>query len=209
MQRPDQWRVSLETVEPGWLLVPTSMDDQAQTTWVTERTAELRTMWGEEWQPGYDEAVTGLLTAAAQERTSSDAALLFQVWPVAAPIAVMCRVGVLENNGLPPWGEWLGVAHRIEAPNIGPGVQYTHQRTHTGDDQETVEVFSMAYVFDDGESVLVAALQESPALILNELQQGFVGLLDSLRLEAADGTVFNSKEPAGILDDGPWPLESV
>ncbi|SEE90336.1 hypothetical protein [Ruania alba] len=208
MDGRDRWTATVETVAPGWLLVPAGMDDAARAQWVDGRATELRDIWGAEWTHDYDDDVRSLLDAAAGERSESDALLLFQVWPVFAPIACMCRIAVLPNDGLPPWDTWDGVAHRVEAPHVGPGVQYTERRVYTDDGGE-VEVFSTAFVFNDGATALVVALQEMPAPVLNDVRAGFIGLLDSLRLESADGTVFTSDEPAGIYDDGPWRLEAV
>ncbi|WP_159620947.1 hypothetical protein [Ruania rhizosphaerae] len=209
MTEPDRWSVGLETVAPGWLLIPAGMSEEDRTAWVDARVAELREAWGAEWGPGSEDRVRSLLVAGAEERSESDALLLFQVWPVFAPIAAMCRIAVLPNDGLPPWSEWGGVAHRVEAPHVGPGVQYTERHEREMGGAGLHEVFSTALVFNDDRSALVIALQEMPAIVLNDIRDGFVGLLDSIRLQAPDGSAFASQEPAGVLDDGPWRVEAV
>ncbi len=208
---PEQarWTVSLDTVSPGWLRIPTLTDSDAREQWIAERTDDLRGMWEKDWQEGYEAAVPEQLRAAAEERLASDVSMLFQIWPVRVPATVMCRVAILVNDTVYPWNEWSGVAHRVEAPHVGPGVQYTHHRYYVDEDGQRTDLFSLAFVFDDGESLLVVTLQESPAPAISAVLEGFIGLLDTLRMETADGTPFVSREPKGILDDGPWRLEDA
>src|SRR5690625_3557069 len=209
MTRTTEWVVSLETAEPGWLLVPSDLSSHERDTWIAEISDELRTAWADGWQDGYEATVRHWLEIALEDRDTSAAHMVFQVWPVFAPVAALGRVIVVPSREAPAWTKIDGVVHRVHAASVGPGLQWARRRTVIDDEGEKYELCSLSYVFDDGESTLIVALEETAVELVSRILTGFVGLLDSIRMETENGDSFASVEPRGILEDSPWTLEEA
>jgi hypothetical protein len=201
------WSLAVQTTEPGWLMLPDGLERDAREPWVAEAAAELRAAWGELWQPEHDDVVPRLLAQALDDRAASPSIAVFQVWPIFAPVAAMCRITVVPTAVAPPWREMGGVLQPIEAAGLGAGLQWTHGSEMTLPDGSTIDMVSVHFAFDDGETTVIVGVDETLAALFVRMQPGLRGMLDTVRVERAGGSPFEAHAPEGFLRDETWPIE--
>lgn len=185
------WQARCSTTQAGWLGIPRLAEHEGD-AWITARAAELRDDWAERWQPEHAAMVGEMLRAALERR--GDDLLVFQVWPVRAPIAATVRIGGLASAQLPDWRRVEGIVQLIDAPGIGPGVQLT--RSH--DEGEGVRSGTVDLVFDDGADAVMVRVEPTLRELLDMLAPGLAGVLASLEVDRPDGTRFRALPPAGV-----------
>lgn len=213
MTSVDGW--SLDLVEdidiPGWVFVPEGLGRPEQEVWLGEAGQLLTEIIGSE-NSGDPVAtareVRTVLESGLAARADSGSYVIYQVWPVVAPAAVICHVNVVSSNDLPDWSELDGAMHAAEARYIGPGLQFSTRRSVDGP-EGPVELNSVHLVFDGGDVALMLTLEESLAPLVSRALTGLTVLKDALQLTRADGTKFVSNAPVGIATDEPWPFDEA
>lgn len=203
-----KWQVQLETTEPGWVQVPDSATTDHD-SWTEQMVAGLRGLWEQDWSEGDEEEVRGILAAGIRAREQSPAAVMFLVWPLQRPVAVLCSVLVAPSQDVAAWMAEHEELHLVEATHIGPGVQYAQRHTRKNSAGEEHELMSLAFVFDDGASALVIRTAETLPALLAQLHAGLGGLLATVRMVDSEGTEFRSLSPSDVLADEPWDLETT
>lgn len=203
-----RWEVQLETTEPGWVLVPdgATVDHDS---WTEQMVTGLRALWAENSSDADDQEIRAILAAGLRAREESPAALLFLVWPLQTPVAVLCSVLVAPSEDVSDWMAEHEPLHAVEATHIGPGVQYVQRHTRTNSAGEEQELISLALVFDDGASALVIRTGETLPALLAHLHAGLGGLLATVRMVDPDGAEFRSLPPRDVLADEAWDLETI
>ncbi|GGH42881.1 hypothetical protein [Microbacterium album] len=203
----EEWRIRLETVEPGWLILPGDLPRQEWDAWVRAATGELREAWGEQWDPRAEDDVRTLLGRGLEDRAASPSVAVLQVWPVFAPIVAMCRVTLMSTQVAPPWRDLGGVLHGVEAEGLGSGLQWVDRSAVSLPHGESVETVTVHYAFDDGTTTVIVGVDETPVGMYLRLLSGLRGMLESIRIERADGARFRGVRPAWLMEDAPWEIE--
>jgi len=203
-----QWEVELETTQPGWVLVPdgAAIDHDS---WTEQMVAGLRELWGESSSDEDDAEVRAILSAGIRAREQSPAALLFLVWPLQTPVAVLCSVLVAPSEDVADWMAEHEELHAVEAAHIGPGVQFVQRHTRKDPAGEEHDLISLAFVFDDGVSALVIRTAETLPALLAHLHAGLGGVLATVRMAGPDGAQFHSLVPGRVVADEQWDLETT
>lgn len=201
------FQLTLETIEPGWLLLPEGLTSPRRESWIADATRALRAAWGELWRPEHENVVPALLEQGLADRDASPSPAVFQVWPIFAPLVALCRVTALPSEAAPPWSDLGGVLHRIETAGLGPGVQWTLRGGKTLEDGSSTETVAVHYAFDDGDMTIIVGVDETLAALFVRMLPGLHGMLETIRIERADGTPFRGAEPTGVLEDVPWQIE--
>ncbi len=212
MKSPDEWALDLvddDLEVPGWLFVPQGMAKEEREQWTAEALAEMSGTIGWDGQPIDDADAREVLTAALEQRATSDSLAILQVWPPLGHVAAMCHIDILPSSGMPDWTETDAVLHPIEAPHIGPGLQCSTLRTVQVDDLH-LELSSVHFIFDDGDVTLMFSLSEAVAPLISVALPALVLLMHNIRMiRSSDGAVFESVLPRGVVDEA-WSIgESV
>lgn len=211
MSDHDEWRLSFaeEFDAPGWLQLPRGLAPKDHGQWIATALSWLSALMHEAGSPMDEPAVPEfrrILRAGLEERARSRSFVIYLVFPVATPAAVLCHLNVMASEALPPWSALDGVVHSAEAPHIGPGVQFSSgHRVYAGG--RPTELCAVHFAFDDGEVALLMSLEESVPVLISRALPGFVQLKDALRMERRDGGRFTSVPPEGVLEEAPWRLE--
>ena len=205
-----KWAVELvdDLDVPGWLPVPEGLTPAECERWVDETSSMLDELVG---TPRWDgeattiEDIRGLLQMALDERETSEAYAMFQVWPVMSAAAVMCHLHVVESESGPDMSQWDGVVHAAEADHIGPGAQLS-SRKELNFEGGSVIIESVNFAFSDGEALLLLGVDECIPQLTTSVVRGLVALKDVLRMVREDGRVFQSVPLPGVPVDESWPI---
>ncbi|WP_102194582.1 hypothetical protein [Microbacterium aurantiacum] len=178
------WVLDGESVNPGWLPVPETIDD----AWVAANAAELRSAWGDAWLPVHDELVPAILRAGPAHRRPEDA-FCFQIWPASGPVClfVHAAVGRLDPAiDLPAPGDAL----LYQAAGLGAGLQVPFvQRV------ADTEVLGLEYLFQAAEQAVTVLVEPTLPELLQPLMPAIHSFVQSLTLTASDGRRFEAVPP--------------
>jgi len=206
-----EWVIDLdEALElPGWFLVPDEVG--VQQGWAAELEASLADLVGAEKWDGEATTVDDIrdvLAVGIEVRNASTSDLVYQVWPIAGPVAVYCHVNVFASASLPSWSALGAVRYSVDSPHLGTGVQLSTRQT-IQEGETALEYVSVHVVFDNGEVALVMSLDEAMAPLVSRALPGFVALMRAVQLQRSDGAPFVAVPPADLLEDAPWKMEDV
>lgn len=193
------WRLDARTDLPGWLGQPARVDDVD--AWVDEAVQQLRASWGEAWTAESENVVAQLLRLGLEARPP-EAALAFQLWPIAAPL--VCHVQV--SFGERPSGFVLGPHDGVlyEASGVGFGVQRVERAELSAQGGELV---GTNIVFLAEEAAVIARLEPTLPEIFAAVLPAFHRFVQTLQLIGPDGRARVSSIPSSFAesrDHGDW-----
>src|SRR5699024_6677906 len=85
--------------------------------------AGLGEVWGQNSSDADEQEIRDILSAAVRAREQSPAAVMFLVWPLQSPVAVLCSVLVAPSQDVADWMAEHEVLQAVEATRVGPGVE--------------------------------------------------------------------------------------
>lgn len=208
-----KWTVELvdDLDVPGWIPVPEGLTYPERERWIDSTSDRLEYLVGTPRWDGEKSRtadIRELLQMSLDERETSDAYALFQVWPVMSAAAVTCHLYLVESDSLPDIAKWDGTLHAANAENIGPGVQLS-VRNELLFDGGAILLESVNYMFTDGEVSLLVGVDECIPQLAASVVRGLSIFKDLLRVVREDGKVLESVLPPGAPIDESWPIEDI
>lgn len=196
-----EWRVDVETLAQGWVLIPEAESDEAREEWVRERMERVRAAGTENWPTSFDEYLTTVFRDAFAHLRPEDA-LVFQVWPSAQPICVYVHVafGLVDPADVTfeP-----GTAILYEgAPGQGAHLPLV-ETTPAGD------FYGSRYVFSGSGRALVIDVEPTTLDELVALTPALQSMLQRVAVTLPDGAPFRAETPALLGAGESWALEGA
>lgn len=203
--------VAEEVDIPGWLYLPADLSTEEQDTWLDEAGTALvdliqATAPQLDLPPTIAGQVREVLQAGLSARAESTCELMYQVWPVAGPAAVLCEVNATRTEELPDWKQMPGRVHDAVARHIGPGLQYSTRRVvDEGDGPE--DLSAVHFVFADASYAFLLSLQEGPSPLIAQALTPLAIFKDALAVVREDGELFSSTPVVEVIEDSAWPVD--
>ncbi|MER7558479.1 hypothetical protein ABTZ46_16165 [Nocardioides sp. NPDC126508] len=207
----DRWRVQVveDFREPGWFHVPSGMSAAEAETWVQASLAQVKPLVG---VPRWDGSATSevmlreLLEYAVQDEPALPAVATFQVWPLAGPAVLTCRVCLVDRGSVPDFTDVEGAAiHIVESDELGTGIQFS--TTHVFVEAEgEVTLHSVDLIFADDDAALVFSLEQSLPALISGAMPGLAVLTEAFRVCRPDGREFIGRAPTNVFNESPWEL---
>lgn len=207
------WQLDLvEDIDlPGWVWLPEDMEPDQRTGWVEEVVPAVVELIGDGQTgsgPSISADVRAVLESGLDARDESPSYMMYMVFPVHAPAAVMCHVNLVQTRDLPGWDDFAGRMHTVEGRNLGPGVQITTELT-ADTDQGPVEVATVVYVFADEEAGIVITFEPSLPELIAQAMIGAGIFINALSVTRPDGSAFQAAPTtAPIVAGDEWPFDS-
>src|SRR5690625_2002348 len=193
------WQIS-EIEEPdSWLPVPRGLSEEDQIDWVAEVILRLKSEWGPAWDDEFAPSLASVLSAVSTDRSEDDGPA-YLCWPVAFPVCTVITVDVVDSAEVPDWEADGYDVRYYETENLGPGILCTREREGRVAGQ-AAEIVATSFVFDDGRSSVLIAIDDVPvniATLLNPDAQHFVA---SVALTRPDGLSFRAVPSRAVLTD--------
>ncbi|MEU6135642.1 hypothetical protein [Nocardioides sp. NPDC047086] len=153
-----------------------------------------------------EEMLREILEYGVQDEPALPSVATFQVWPLAGPAVLTCRVCLVDHDSVPDFTEVVGAAvHVVESKELGTGIQFSTKKV-VKDAGGEATLHSVDLIFSDDDAAMVFSLEQSlPALIAGAMP-GLGVLKNVFRVFRPDGAKFSGRAPANVLDEKAWEL---
>jgi hypothetical protein len=196
---------------PGWVWLPEDMEPAQRDSWVEEVVPAVIELIGNPEPDGGSTTsvdVRAVLESGLEARAESPSYMMYLVFPVHAPAAVMCHVNLVQTQDLPDWDDFSGRMHPAQARYLGPGVQITTEVT-AETDQGPAELTTLVYIFADAEAGIVVTFEPAFPQLIAQAMVGAGLLINALAVSRPDGTAFEAApSTAPVIAGDEWPSGS-
>lgn len=207
----DGWKVQVvkDFREPGWFHIPSRMTKAESEAWVDSALGQVRRFVG---VPRWDGSATSedllreLLEYGVKDESALQSIATFQVWPLAGPAVLTCRVCLVDRGSVPDFADVEGATiHAVTSEELGSGIQFSTKH-HVEEARGTTYLHSVDLVFADDDAAVVFSLEQSLPMLIARSMPGLDVLKNVFRVLRPEGSVFEGHAPVSVLDDGPWEL---
>jgi len=207
----ERWSVQIvkDFSEPGWFHIPSQMNSAEAAAWVDSALTQVKRFVGApRWDgsPTPESMLRELLEYGVADEPVLPSVATFQVWPVAGPAVLTCRVCLVDRGSVPDFTEVDDAAiHIVVSDELGTGIQFsTKSLVEEAGGEATLH--SVDLIFADDDAAMVFSLEQSfPALVAGAMP-GLDVLKNVFRVVRPDGQKFNAHAPANVLNEKPWEL---